>query len=282
MTVNARPAAILAATLAIAAALALCACGGSVEKEALRTYEASVEKFMEEDGRVAARLKDLRDDLLNDNASTEEMVAYSGAEAAPFYNRFKEAAAKAPAQAEALAKVHARLLEYIDHRLAYLAAIDGFLAIHRGGGMDRLRKTQLAWDASVAELNEKTGGKIPDPGAADAIRRRTLFMKAKYEQFQMAKIPVEEVEEALRNEVLPRLQKVAERSQGNLAAEGVPGAVARWAAAELAFFQELAATLPLQVTVQKNALASQKEWEGAEEVRGKYISGLRAYRDSLR
>lgn len=276
MTVIARPAAILAA------ALALAACGGSAEREALRTYEASVERLMEEDGKVGARLADLREDLLLDGAATEAMGAYSRAEAAPFYARFREAAAKAPAQAERLAKVHALLLEYIDHRAAYLAAIDGFLAADRGGGMARLQKAQSAWDAANRELESKAGGQLTDPGALDAMNRRIQFMQARFNAFQQGKIPVEDVEEALRNDLLPRLQKVAERSRANLTAEGTPGVVARWAAAELAFFQELAATLPLLSSVQKSAQASQTEWDGAAEVRARYIAALRAYRDSLR
>ena len=276
MTVNAATAAILAA------ALLLPACGGGAEREALRTYEASVEKLMEEDAAVGARLTDLREDLLRDGSAAAGMVAYSRAEASPFYARFREAAAKAPAQAERLAKVHALLLEYLDHRAAYLASIEGFLAAEQGGGMDRLKKAQEAWDASERDLEKLTGGQVPDTGAMDARNRRNQFMGARFQPFQMGKIPVEDVEESLRNDLLPRLQKVAERSRGNLAAEGVPGAIARWAAAELAFFQELAAALPLLAAVQKSAQVSQKEWEGAGEVRERYIAELKSYRESLR
>jgi hypothetical protein len=271
-----RPAAILAA------ALALGSCGGGSEREGLRAYEASVEKLMEEDGRVAARLDDFREDLRTANSSTGEMVEYSKSVAAPFYARFREAAAKAPAEAERLAKVHEGLLEYLDHRIAYLAAIEKILDSQSGGGMDRLRKAQTAWEGAVGELAEKTQGQLSDPGAADAINRRAKFMKFKYEAFLAGKIPVEEVEEALRTDVLPRLQAVADRTKGDLAAEGVPGALARWSAAELAFFQQLAAGLPLQAGVQKTARASQAAWDGAAEARERYVSGLRAYRDSLR
>jgi hypothetical protein len=280
MTVTARRAAILAASLL--AALALPACGGSPEKEALRTYEASIEKPMEEDGKVAARLKDFREDLLTNSASAEEMAAYGKAEAAPFYARFQEAAAKAPAEAPRLAKVHAGLLEYIGHRAAYLAAIDGFLAAQQGEGMDRLHRAQGAWDASIEELRAKTGGQIADTGIAEALNTRVKFMKNVYEPFQTGKIPVADVEAAVRGQLLPLLQTVAERTKGNRTAEGGPGAVSRWAAAELAFFQELAATLPLQEVVRKNAVASQKEWDAAGESREAFLAGLRAYRDSLR
>ena len=61
-----------------------------------------------------------------------------------------------------------------------------------------------------------------------------------------------------------------------------PAAVARGAAAELGFFQELAASLPVQATLQKNALASQKAWDAGGEARARYLADLRAYRDSLR
>lgn len=277
---TARPAAILVA--AISAALGLPACGGSPEKEALRAYEASLEKPMEEDAKVAARMKDLREDLLTSNASTEEMAAYGRTEAAPFYGRFREAAAKAPADAPRLAKVHAGLLEYIGHRTAYLAAIDGFLGAQKGEGMERLHRAQGAWDASIEELRAKTGGQIADTGIAEALNTRVKFMKNIYEPFQTGKIPVEDVEAAVRGELLPLLQTVADRTKGNRTAEGGPGAVARWAAAELAFFQELAATLPVQEVVRKSAMASQKEWDAAGESREAYLAGLRAYRDSLR
>src|SRR5688572_8932309 len=132
MTVNAAPAAILAA------ALLLPACGGGAEREDLRTYEASVEALMAEDADVGARLADLRADLLRDTAGAEAMVAYSRSDAGPFYARFREAASKAPARAERLAKVHGLLLEYLDQRTAFLAAIEGFLAVEQGGAMERL------------------------------------------------------------------------------------------------------------------------------------------------
>ena len=272
-----RPAALL-----LPAILALAGCGGGGEREALRAYEAALEKSIEEDGRIEARLKDLREDLLAGTATAEEMDAYAKTEASPFYARLRELASKTPAGAERLAKVHAVLLDYVDQRTAYLAALGAFLAGDRGEPMRRLHAARKAGDDAYQELAKRTGGNVADAGLQDAMNVASLFMQAKYTPFQAGKVPVDEVEAALRGELLPRLQKVAERSKANLAAEGAPGAIARWAAAELGFFQELAASLPVQATLQKNALASQKAWDAGGEARAKYLADLRAYRDSLR
>src|SRR5689334_17207114 len=276
MPVSARPAAIAAAALA---GLLLPACGGNPEKEALRAYEAAVEKPMEEDAKVAARRKDFREDLLSGGVSKDDLVGYARNEAIPFYARFREAAGKAPAEGPRLAKVHAGLLAYIGHRTAYLGALVGYFEAQSGEGMERLHRAQKAWEDSIAELGAKTGGQITDPGIGEALNRRAKLMKATYGPFQVGNVPVQDVEAALRGELLPLLQTVADRTKGNRTAEGGPGAVARWAAAELAFFQELAATLPIQEIVRKNAVDSQKEWDAATEGRDAYIADLRAYRD---
>ncbi len=83
-------------------------------------------------------------------------------------------------------------------------------------------------------------------------------------------------------DVLPRLARVAERTEGGRAAEGTEGAVARWAVAEHAFMQERAATLPQQVRLQDLRTSSVADWEAATRLREQYLSDLRRYREGLR
>jgi len=276
MTVIARPAATLAAALVLAAPLGLTACGGNPEREALRAYEASIEKLMEEDGRIAGRLADLAQDLpAGGAAAASAQTEFGRNEAAPFLVRFKEAAAKAPAEAERLRKVHGMLTAYLDHRLAYLRAVDAHLAARDGEAMGRIQKSQEALAAAMNDLHDKSGGKFQDPIAAG-------FFEKRYAPFKAGEAPAETVEEALRKDVLPRIAAIADRTKGQVTEEGLPGSVARWAAAELAFFQELAATLPQQAVVFGSWKTSQEEWEASTKAREEFIAALRAYRDSLR
>jgi hypothetical protein len=275
----ARPAATLALVLSLAS------CGGDPERDALRAYEAAVEKLMEEEGKVTARLVDLREDLRAGGAAGDEQAAYGRDEALPFYERFKAAAARAPAGTERLRGIHARLLEYADRRTGYLKAVDAFLAGTRSEGMERLKRGQGPRDAAVQELKaaaEKTGGDLGDAAAADAYMRLMMFIQKKYDPFQQGTLPLEDVEAALRNDVLPRLQSVADRTRDRRTAEGPAGAIARWSAAELAFMQELAATLPQQVVLQEARTTSLKAWDESVALREKYLADLRAYRESLR
>jgi hypothetical protein len=279
MHVNARP------VLTVAAALALCACGGNPDKEALRAYEAGVENLMAEDGRISAQLKDIREDLITSNAAASDQTAFTRDQALPFYRRFREAAAKAVTGGPRLQLINKDLLEYVEERVGYLESIEAFFKGSKGGSMERLQEIQVPWEAAQKDLQhmlEGTGGKIAEQDVAEALGTRVQFMERVYGPFQRGQVDADAVEKVLRGELLPRLARVAERTKGDRAAEGGNGIIARWAAAELAFYQELAAGIPQQDLLQKAGSASGEHWKKSVEVREKYLTGLRAYRESLR
>ena len=266
----------------LAAALALAACTGDAEKEALRAFEAAVEDLMEEDGEVAAHLADLREDLLTANSAASDQSAYAREQALPFYRRFRETASRAPAEGPRLRGIHGTLVEYADERLGYLESLESFLAATKSEAMARLRGFQGPWEAAQKELVEKTGGRVADRDTADAINARVLFMQSLDAPSQGGQARAEDLEAGLRGELLPRLSRVAERTKDQRTAEGPEGAVARWAAAELAFFQELGTTIPQQQNLQKAAGATQEHWAKAEGLKKKFLEDLRGHRDGLR
>jgi hypothetical protein len=269
------------------AALALClaACGGKSEKNALRAYEASVEDLMAEDGKVSAQLTDLWKDMVTANAAAKDQTAFGREHALPFYDRFRQAAAKAPAEHANLRAVHADLLAYLDERIAYLRSFEALYEASNGEVMERLRKMESPWQASLQELGkgiEAAGGKIADADVQRALRDRVTFMAQLYEPFGQGRVPARDVEKALREVILPQLARIADRTKDQLTAEGAPGVLARWAAAETAFFQELASTLPAQEAVRKAKIDVQERWKVSGELRDRYLARLRTYRDSLR
>lgn len=151
--------------------------------------------------------------------------------------------------------------------------------------MERLRGLETPWQAALQELGkqiEAAGGKVDDPAVERALRVRSSFMAQVYEPFGQGRVPARDVEEALRKAILPQLAAIAEKTKEQRTAEGAPGVLARWAAAEHAFFTELAATLPAQEAVRKTRTDVQEHWKAAGDLREKYLSRLRAYRDSLR
>lgn len=264
---------------ALLLAAGLASCGGSPEKEGLRAYELAVEGPMAEDGRVAGDLSDLRKDLLAANAGAEDQGRYAREQGIPFYRRFRESMAAVPVLDPRLAEVHRHLLAYADHRLAYLDAIDRFLAATESEALRRLRDLQGPWEEAQRELMDLTGGQIEDREAAEAMTVRQLFMERVLGPFQRGQAPRDRVEEALRKEVLPRLERAAAKPPG----PGPAGAaLAKWARAELAFFREIAGTLAQQEALQATAIVSQDEWDAAEERRAQYLEELKAYRGSLR
>jgi len=279
--VNARP-----VLLPLLAAAALAACGGNPEKAALRAYEAGVENLMEEDGKISAQLKDIQDDLLTSTgAAAEDQSRFARDQALPFYKRFREAAAKASASGPRLPAINSDLLAYLDERVGYIEAIETFLAASKSASMDRLNEAQGPWQAAQKELQSyvaKGSGKVEAQDVAEAVNTRSLFMNRVYEPFQRGQVEGESVEKALREQVLPRLVKVAERTKGDLAAPGEAGAVARWAAAEVAFYREMEATIPQQAILQKAGTSAVEHWSKSVDMREKYLASLRSYRDSLR
>jgi hypothetical protein len=269
----------------LAAALALAACGGKPEKAALRTYEAAVEGLMEEDGRVSAQLTDLYKDMATANAGAKEQSAYGRDQALPFYTRFREAAARAPAEQPKLRAVHAGLLEYLDERLAYLRGFEALIEASGSESLERLRRLEAPWQAAQEDLAkgiQEDGGKLDDPDATAVLQDRMKFMSRVYEPFQRGQVAGDDVEKALRIVLIPRLSRIAERTKEQRAVQGPAGVLARWAAAELAFFQEMASSIPQQQALQKARDEVQDHWKKSGELRDAYLAALRSYRDSLR
>lgn len=270
--------------LTLALALALGSCGGNSEKEALRAYEAGVEDLMAEDGKVSAHLKDIREDLITANATEMDLTDFARDQALPFYRRFREAAAKAVTSGERLPQIHKDLQAYLDDRLAYLESMDAFGKGATGDPMERLQAAQAPLDAAQKDLQRIYGGsgsKVPQD-VAEVLGTAVQFMERVYGPFQRGQMEGDAVEKVLRGEVLPRISRLAERTKGERAAEGDDGIVARWAAAEQAFFQELAACIPRQAVLLKAGAAAEEKWKSALDRREKFLTGLRSYRESLR
>ena len=271
--------------LLAAAVLALAACGGDPEKQALRAYEAAVERLMTEDEEITARLKDLRQDFDSNSTGLEDLVAYGTEQALPFYRRFRETAAKTPAEGPRLGKIHARLVEYVGQRIGYVEGNEAVLAATRSEAMTRFHASQEPLQAIAKEVGailEKSGGRLADREVSEAMAIGALFMDRLYGPFLRGQVPQKETEAGLRGEVLPRLERLAEKTKEHRTAEGTDGSLARWAKAQLEYFRELAATLGEQQAMQQADARAQERWSRAEELRSKYLEELRAYRESLR
>jgi hypothetical protein len=260
--------------LLLVAALTLPACGGGGEKRALLAYEAAVESLMTEDEGVAARLKDLREDVRSSSASMEDQAVYAREQALPFYRRFREAAGKAPVKEPRLAKIHVRLVEYVDKRVA---SMDATAAVKKAGESETLKRLAAAQEPmqpiseEVQAWIEKLGGRLPDREAAEAMAITGLFNQNVYAPFTRGQKTAEDVLQALRSEVQPRVARVRERTKEQVGAPGFAGTVARWAKAEDEILRVVAASLP-----------ELEAWTEAETLRTKYLEELRAYRESLR
>jgi hypothetical protein len=271
------PAAPLLLALAAAAG-----CGGNAEKRGLRDYEAAVEGLMAQDEKVSARLADLRADLISANAAAAEQSKFAREEARPFYARSRETAATLNPAAPRLQKVHASLREYVDRRLAYLEAADAFLGADASPEMAKLKSSQEACAAAQKDLAARLQGTSLDRDVADAIRIRDLFMDQVFEPFRRGKARVDEVQAAIQTQVLPRLERVAERLKGKEGEPSTDGAVARWARAEADFYRMLSASVPRQREAQTLAERFEDEWKRGEEARRGFLADLKSYRETLR
>lgn len=268
----------LLALLALASAL-LPSCGGRPEKEDLRAYEAAMEGLMGEDERVTSALSDLRSDLFAANAKAEDQARYTKTTAAPFYQRFRAAAAAMATKDPLLEAIHGKILLYLSHRLDYLSSIELCLAAAESKPMKDLLEATLAVQEARAALQEKTGGKV-DQETAEAFGVGQQFIEKVLDPFRQGRISRDLVEKALQEEVLPRLLRVAARPAGE---EGSAGAVTgAWARAEIAFFGVVSASLDMQSRAQEALRASEDHWKQAADLREQYIKELGGYRESLR
>lgn len=268
--------------LLLLAAAGAASCGGSSEKKALLAYEAAVEDLMAEDGKVSAHLKEIRQDLEVANLASDAETRFARDEAVPFYKRFQEKAAAVATADPRLADVHGVLTEYLDQRLRYLEATEAFLDLARSEEIRSWEALQDPWQKAQRELGERAGGNLSDREVVDAIGTGQMFLQRLLDPFLRGQVARAEVERGLRQEVLPRLARIVERTRASTAAEGLDGAIARWAQAEHAFFDRLASTLPKQEALQRSALASSDAWEKAGELREKYLKSLATYTESLR
>ncbi len=269
-------------SLLLALAAALAACGGNPEKKALRSYEASVEDLMAEDGRVSARLADIREDLLSANAASADQAKFGREQALPFFRRFVEAAGALSPEAPRLQKIHGTLREYLVQRIAYLDSIEAFLAAEQSPAMERLKKSQAAVDSAQKELAAKIEGTVPERDVAEAVKVGALFNQQVLAAFQQGRVKASDVEDAIRQQVIPRLERVADRLKDRMASDGVDGATARWAKVEVEFYRDLAASVPWQEETRKSALQVQDHWKQSEDLRARFLEDLKAYRESLR
>ena len=268
--------------LLLLAAAAIPACGGNPEKLALRSYEASVEDLMAEDGRVSAKLTDLLKDFQASNGTSSDQANYGKEQALPFYRRFRESAAALHPATDRLGKIHATLREYLGERVAYLESIAAFLSSEESPAMDRLGKAQGVLQVSQKEMLEKVADGPKDREVARAMQAHMMFMQQIFTPFQQGQAKPEEVESILRKEVIPLFERIHDRLRDRIAGEGAEGATARWAKAEFDFFRELAETLPGQAEMQKSALLVQDHWKQSGDLRARFLEDLKAYRESLR
>jgi len=269
----------------LVAALSLPACSGGAEKRALLAYEAAVESLMTEDEGVSARLKDLREDVQASSASMEDQATYAREQALPFYRRFREAVGKAPVAEARLGKIHVRLVEYVDRRVA---SIDATAVVKKASESETLKKLEAAQapmgaiSEEVQAWIEKTGGRLPDREAAEAMAVAGVFNQNVYAPFTRGQKSAEDVLQALRTEVQPRVTKVLERTKDFAASQGFQGTVARWAKAEDAILRIVASSLPELQAYRLAEARAEETWTEAEALRTKYLEELRAYRESLR
>jgi hypothetical protein len=273
-----RPALLLAPILALAAA----SCGGSGERAGLRAYETAVEDLMAEDGRISSQAAEIRKDLLAQNRSSAEESSFGREQAIPFYRRFGEKAGSLKPADARLAAVHATLREYVAERLRSLESMESFLVARTAPAIVAQEAFEQRWQEARNEVAGRAAGKLDDREVVDALGRAEIFLTRRYVPFLRGQVPRAAIEKDIRGELIPPLERIAARTRAHLEAEGLDGAVARWARAEVEFLGALAASLAPMEVLQRDALATTSAWESAEGLREKFLDGLKAYRESIR
>ena len=272
----------LAGLTLLAAGLLAGSCSGNPAKEELRGYEAIVNTLVEEDISVTAQLENFRKDLSIGNEEAEAMGEYGRTQALPFYRRFRERISAVGVLASKLQEVHKILGEFVDHRVAYLEAMNDVLVSSGSEGQMEIVRMEDALREAHARVQRSTGGKLEDPDVLEAIAMRQVFMQRALAPFSRGQVPVGVVEKGLNEDVIPRLKKVADRTAAQRDDLGPAGAIAHWAATELAYFQAVGRNLPEQARIQNLAARSQESWDLSVSARQTYLADLKAYRESLK
>jgi hypothetical protein len=263
-------------------AFVLPSCGESAEKEALRVYESAVEAPMGEDEAVTARLKDLWEDILSEKIREKDQVKYGREQALPFYRRFAGVAAGLAPAPERLAKAHGILKEYVARRIAYLETVEGFIGAQTGPEVVSLGEKRKAWQEALEALARENGGRITDAEAAQAHLSAQAFLEKVYPPFLGGQLSLEMTEQILRQKVLPPVEAVAARLSGDATSQGEPGAMARWALFQSAYFREIAATLPRMEAISRSGRQARDGWEESQKLRLDFLDRLGAFRESAR
>jgi hypothetical protein len=268
--------------LALLGGLALASCGGDPEKKGLLAYESAIEALMVQDERVSEELADLRGDLGTGLARKEDQAAYGRDTAIPFYRRFKESAAAQKPESPRLQKVHGVLVDYVGARVGYVEAFDLFLKASDNEGQRRLEAAQAPLMEAEDALSQEAGADGVVPEVAQSFLLVRSFVERVYGPFQRGQATVAQVEEALRQHLLPTLAKASDATKDSLTAQGVAGAAARWVKAARDFYQALAQALPQQEALRKSGMETKELWNRSEELRTQFLADLKAYRESLR
>lgn len=268
--------------LAVLGGLGPASCGGNPEKKGLLAYEAAVESSMAQDDRVTAELTDLRGDLGTGLAKGEDQSSYGREQALPFYRRFRESAAAQKPEAPRLRKVNEVLVDYLDARIGYVEAFDAFLKTSDNEAQRRLEEAQAPLIEAEEALKKEPAAEGVLQEVAQSFLMVRSFVERVYGPFQRGQATMAQVEEALRQHVLPSLGRAAEASKGSLTEKGTAGAAARWVKAARDFYQALVQALPQQEALQKSGMETQDRWDRSEDLRKAFLAEFRAYRESLR
>ncbi len=269
------------AVLVLGGAL-LVGCGESAERAALRVYEARVEDLVAEDGRVGARLDELRKDVMARNAGGDEFPAYARETAAPFYRKFQSDVEAMEVTAERLRGIHRKLQDYLTARREYLGATLAILEAGDDGALRELAARETAFFAARDGMQAAAGSGLTDTDVLDGLQVVDLFQREPLIMFLQDKRTREQVENDVRSQVLPRLKRVADRTRGSRESEGLQGAIARWADTGVAYAEALLAWIPGHDRMRTVFRTAEARWEDAIEARKGFLDGLRAYRESLR
>ncbi len=274
-----RPAALL-----LALSLPVAGCGGNAEKEALRAYEAAVEGLVDQDARIAVEVEELGRDLAAENLEGARYSPFLREQALPFFRKFQQEVARlAPdAATPRLREVHDSLGKYVAEQLRDFERIDALLRMQESEAMTEFGAALRAQDEAFNALAKATGGKLEDGEARDAILALRKFQAERLGLLYRGTLPAADMEREVRRDILPRLERLAERTVGDREAPGVPGAVARWAGAALAFSRSLLRSAPEQARIGQVLRERLNAGDVVADARKKFLEGLKSYRESLR
>jgi hypothetical protein len=273
-----RPLALFAV---VAALVALPACRGRAEKEALGVYEAAVEDLVAEDGRVVAELKDLREELVHANEGAGRLGAYVEGTAGPFFRRFTEKAGGLAPTHERLVAVHRHLLDYLAEREKYVTGTLAFEKVRVAPSVVAFERSAKAMQDATVQLQE-AGVEQPPQDAAMAFRTYDLFLQARFDPFIRGQLPLDEIRKDVEGKLVPPVAALAARTAGDRDKQGAAGALARWCGALDETVKCLQAALPDLEAFYRTNREADEAWTAADREREAFLAALRSYRESLR